>query len=126
VIAVSVVSPFLKFKNASKETIDASDELVAEIRFALMAAGGKLSKLLAKEAKADEREERRRYMESFSPIFVESLCRLTQATPEQKSRAEAGMRSILSNEMANFAPVEEEKTKPEEKIEDEGVDHDKE
>jgi DNA topoisomerase-6 subunit B len=28
IIAVSIVSPFIKFKNASKETIDASDELV--------------------------------------------------------------------------------------------------
>jgi DNA topoisomerase-6 subunit B len=32
IFAVSVVSPFIKFKNASKETIDASDELVEEIR----------------------------------------------------------------------------------------------
>ena len=32
VFAVSVVSPFIKFKNASKETVDASDELVEEIR----------------------------------------------------------------------------------------------
>ena len=31
VFAVSVVSPFIKFKNASKETIDGSEELVEEI-----------------------------------------------------------------------------------------------
>lgn len=34
VFAVSVTSPFIKFKNASKETIDASDELVDELRLA--------------------------------------------------------------------------------------------
>ena len=54
IIAVSVVSPFLKFKNASKETIDASDELVMEIRKALMKAGKNLSKHIRKEAKTQE------------------------------------------------------------------------
>ncbi|MGZ3804800.1 MAG: DNA topoisomerase VI subunit B, partial [Pseudobdellovibrionaceae bacterium] len=44
IFAVSVVSPFIKFKNASKETIDASEELVAEIRLALIQAGQKLSR----------------------------------------------------------------------------------
>ena len=44
IIAVSVVSPFIKFKNASKETIDASEELVEEIRRALMQAGQRLSR----------------------------------------------------------------------------------
>ena len=41
VFAISVTSPFIKFKNASKETIDASDELVEEIRRALDAGWAK-------------------------------------------------------------------------------------
>ena len=49
IMAVSVVSPFLKFKNASKETIDASDELVEEIRKALQKAGQRLSRHLNRE-----------------------------------------------------------------------------
>jgi DNA topoisomerase-6 subunit B len=51
VIAISLVSPFIKFKNASKETIDASEELVEEIRRALMQAGQKLSRHIKKEFK---------------------------------------------------------------------------
>ena len=43
IIAVSVVSPFIKFKNASKETVDASDELVEEIRRTLIQAGQRLT-----------------------------------------------------------------------------------
>src|SRR5690606_24097342 len=58
IVAVSVVSPFIKFKNASKETIDTSDELVEEIRRALMQAGQKLSRHLKRESKAAELEER--------------------------------------------------------------------
>src|SRR5262249_7987443 len=49
IIAVSVVSPFIKFKNASKETIDGSEELVEEIRRALIQAGQKLSKHIRQE-----------------------------------------------------------------------------
>ena len=56
VFAVSVVSPFIKFKNASKETIDSSDELVEEIRRALMQAGQKLSRHIRKEEKEADLE----------------------------------------------------------------------
>jgi DNA topoisomerase-6 subunit B len=58
VIAVSVVSPFIKFKNASKETIDASDELLCEIRLALIQAGQKLSKHIKKEVKQADLENK--------------------------------------------------------------------
>ncbi|OFZ84576.1 MAG: DNA topoisomerase VI subunit B, partial [Bdellovibrionales bacterium RIFOXYD1_FULL_44_7] len=54
IVAVSVVSPFIKFKNASKETIDASDELVEEIRRTLIQAGQRLSKHIRREVKANE------------------------------------------------------------------------
>ena len=37
-MAISVISPFIKFKNASKETIDASDELDAKKLGGLCAA----------------------------------------------------------------------------------------
>ena len=68
VFAVSVVSPFIKFKNASKETIDASEELVEEIRRALMQAGQKLSRHIRKEFKeADLERLRMRMAMDFSP-----------------------------------------------------------
>ena len=78
IIAVCVVSPFIKFKNASKETIDASDELVEEIRLALIQAGQRLSKYIRREDKANELEEKIRHIEQFGPILVEGLCRITQ------------------------------------------------
>src|SRR4029078_12004256 len=70
IIAVSVVSPFIKFKNASKETIDGSVEWVKEIRRALVQSGQKLSKHIRKEAKANELEEKIRHIEQFGPILV--------------------------------------------------------
>jgi DNA topoisomerase-6 subunit B len=80
IIAVSVVSPFIKFKNASKETIDASDELVEELRRALIQAGQKLSKHIRREDKANELEEKLRHIEQFCPILRFVLCHLcTQA-----------------------------------------------
>ena len=98
IIAVSVVSPFIKFKNASKETIDASDELVEEIRRALIQAGQKLSKHIRREVKANELEEKIRHIEQFCPILVEGLCRITKATAARKKKAEDGLVKILGRD----------------------------
>jgi DNA topoisomerase-6 subunit B len=98
IIAVSVVSPFIKFKNASKETIDASDELVEEIRRALIQAGQKLSKHIRKEAKANELEEKLKHIEQFCPILVEGLCRITKAPAARKKKAEDGLVKLLGRD----------------------------
>ncbi|HLE00800.1 MAG TPA: DNA topoisomerase VI subunit B [Bdellovibrionota bacterium] len=98
IIAVSVVSPFIKFKNASKETVDASEELVEEIRRALIQAGQRLSKHLRRETKANELEEKLRHIEQFCPILVEGLCRITKAPETRKKRAEDGLIKILGRD----------------------------
>ena len=98
IIAVSVVSPFIKFKNASKETIDASDELVAEIRLCLIQAGQKLSKHIRREDKANDLEEKIRHIEQFGPILVDGLCRITSANEARKKRAEDGLLKLLGRE----------------------------
>lgn len=98
IIAVSVVSPFIKFKNASKETIDASEELVEEIRRALIQAGQKLSKHLRREVKANELEQKLRHIEQFCPILVEGLCRISKAPATRKKKAEDGLIKILGRD----------------------------
>jgi DNA topoisomerase-6 subunit B len=98
IIAVSVVSPFIKFKNASKETIDASDELVAELRLALIQAGQKLSKHIRRESKANELEEKIRHIEQFGPILVEALCRICAAPEIRKKKAEDGLMKLLGRD----------------------------
>ena len=98
IVAVSVVSPFIKFKNASKETIDASDELVEEIRRTLIQAGQRLSKHIRREVKANELEERMKHIEQFCPILVSGLCRITNATEARKKRAEDGLVKLLGRD----------------------------
>ncbi len=98
IFAVSIVSPFIKFKNASKETIDASDELVEEIRRTLMQAGQRLSRHIKREDKAAELEEKIRHIEQFGPILVQGLCRITQASDARKQKAEEGLRKILGRD----------------------------
>lgn len=100
VFAVSVVSPFIKFKNASKETIDASDELVEEIRRALMQAGQKLSRHIRKEHKEADLERKLQHIEQFGPILVEGLVRLTGSSEQRKKRAEEGLRKMLGRDTA--------------------------
>lgn len=98
IIAVSIVSPFIKFKNASKETIDASEELVEEIRRALIQAGQKLAKHIRREDKANELEEKIRHIEQFGPILVEGLVRITGASVARKKAAEDGLMKLLGRE----------------------------
>ena len=98
IIAVSVVSPFLKFKNASKETIDATDELVTEIRKALMKAGQSLSRHIKKEAKTQELENKIKHIEKFGPVLVNTLCRILGASEAKKKKAEEGIEKILGRD----------------------------
>ena len=112
VFAVSITSPFIKFKNASKETIDASEELVAEIRLALMQAGQKLSRHIKKESKEADLERKLAHIEQFGPILVEGLARIIGASDARKKKAEEGLRKLLGRDSsAAIAELEEAESK---------------
>jgi DNA topoisomerase-6 subunit B len=98
VFAVSVTSPFIKFKNASKETIDASDELVEELRLALIQAGQKLSRHIKAENKAADLERKISHIEKFGPILVEGLARLSGANDTRKKKATEGLNKLLGRD----------------------------
>ena len=112
VFAVSLVSPFIKFKNASKETIDASEELVEEIRRTLMQAGQKLSRHIKKEFKEADLERKLAHIEQFGPILVECLVRLTKSNDTRKKKAEEGLKKLLGRDSQEaIADLEEASTK---------------
>ncbi|MCB0390244.1 MAG: DNA topoisomerase VI subunit B [Bdellovibrionales bacterium] len=98
IFAVSVTSPFIKFKNASKETIDASDELVEELRLALMRAGQKLSRHIKRENKAADLERKIQHIEKFGPILVEGLAKIAHASDARKRKAEEGLERLLGRD----------------------------
>ncbi len=98
VFAISVTSPFIKFKNAAKETIDGSEELVEEIRRALMQAGQKLSRHIRRESKEADLERKISHIEQFGPILVEYLVRITGAKDSRKKKAEEGLRKLLGRD----------------------------
>lgn len=103
IVAVSVVSPFIKFKNASKETIDASDELVEELRRAMMQTGQRLSRYLAREHKAGELEQRVQHIEQFGPVLIETLARILGASEDRKEKAFTGLAKILEKDTKGIA-----------------------
>jgi DNA topoisomerase-6 subunit B len=112
VFAVSVVSPFIKFKNASKETIDASEELVEEIRRALMQAGQKLSRHIKHEMKEADLERKLAHIEQFGPILVEKLVAISGANDARRKKAEDGLKKILGRDSeAALSDLEEAQTK---------------
>lgn len=98
IVAVSVVSPFIKFKNASKETIDGSEELLEELRRALIQAGQKLSRHLNRENREADLESKIQHIEKFAPILVECLVRIAGADSTRKKAAEDGLMRLLGRE----------------------------
>jgi DNA topoisomerase VI subunit B len=100
IVAVSVVSPFIKFKNASKETVDASDELVEEIRRTLIQAGQRLSKHIRREIKEADLEKKRQHIEMFAPILVDGACRITKSPKARRAKALEGLAKILGRDAA--------------------------
>lgn len=100
IMAISVVSPFIKFKNASKETVDASDELVEEIRRTLIQAGQRLSKYIRREAKEADLEKKRQHIEMFAPILVDGACRITKSPKSRREKALEGLAKILGRDAA--------------------------
>ncbi|HSA60313.1 MAG TPA: DNA topoisomerase VI subunit B [bacterium] len=100
IVAVSVVSPFIKFKNASKETVDASDELVEEIRRTLIQAGQRLSKHIRRETKEADLEKKRQHIEMFAPILVDGACRITKSPKARRAKALEGLAKILGRDAA--------------------------
>ncbi|HMN67090.1 MAG TPA: DNA topoisomerase VI subunit B, partial [Bdellovibrionales bacterium] len=101
VFAVSVTSPFIKFKNASKETIDGSDDLIEEIRRALMQAGQKLSRHIRAEGKAADLERKISHIEKFGPILVEGLARIVEAPKSRVTKAEEGLKKLLGRDASS-------------------------
>jgi DNA topoisomerase-6 subunit B len=101
VFAVSVTSPFIKFKNASKETIDGSDDLVDEIRRSLMQAGQKLSRHIRAEDKAADLERKIQHIEKFGPVLVQGLARITGANKTREARAEEGLKKLLGRDASS-------------------------
>jgi DNA topoisomerase-6 subunit B len=101
VFAVSVTSPFIKFKNASKETIDGGEDLVEEIRRTLMQAGQKLSRHIRAEYKAADLERKISHIEKFGPILVEGLARIVGAPKARIERAEVGLQKLLGRDASS-------------------------
>ncbi|KHD87641.1 MAG: DNA topoisomerase VI subunit B [Bdellovibrio sp. ArHS] len=127
IFAVSVVSPFIKFKNASKETIDASEELVAEIRLALIQAGQRLSRHIKKEVKEADLERKLAHIEQFGPILVEGLARIINAPESRKKKAEEGLKKLLGRDseeaIADLEAAESKLLEQKKREKKKGIDH---
>lgn len=98
VLAISIVSPFMKFKNASKETIDGGDELLEEIRLALIQVGQRLSKHIKAEQKSQDLQAKIKHIEQFVPIIIKSLINIGNEKESRKKKLELGLRKILGKD----------------------------
>ena len=100
VISVSVVSPAMKFTNAAKECIsgDLDGELYEEVRLALINCGQKLAKFVKKEAKEEDLERKRQYIEMFAPILIDCLFDLSGQPKSRRNNIEKGLAKLLGRD----------------------------
>jgi DNA topoisomerase-6 subunit B len=98
VFCVSIISPFIAFKNASKETIDAEEELLEEVRRTLIQAGQKLAKFVKKEEKEEDLERKRLYIEQFAPILINCLFEISEEPQSRRAKIQKGLSKILGRD----------------------------
>ncbi|HVO30681.1 MAG TPA: hypothetical protein VMV18_08090, partial [bacterium] len=74
------------------------DELVEEIRRALIQVGQKLSRHIRHEEKAADMEEKLRHIEMFGPILVSTLVRILKAPKSREKAATDGLAKLLGRD----------------------------
>jgi DNA topoisomerase-6 subunit B len=79
--------------------VDASDELVEEMRRALMQVGQRLSRHIRKESREADLEEKLRHIEQFGPILVDGLCRIVGAPDTRRKKAMEGLERLLGRDV---------------------------
>ncbi len=75
-----------------------------------MQAGQKLSRHIKKEFKEADLERKLSHIESFGPILVESLVRITKSNDARRKRAEEGLKKLLGRDSKDLKADLEEAT----------------
>lgn len=76
-VFVNLISAYVPYTSAGKQSIAGEEEIVKEIRLALMDVGRRLDRYLSGKRKRGERELRRRAFEKYIPPIAEALSGLT-------------------------------------------------
>ncbi|MFH1450448.1 MAG: DNA topoisomerase VI subunit B [archaeon] len=81
-IFINIVSTHVPYTSAGKQAVAEEDEIVAEVRFALMQIGRILQKYLSGKRKAAERDAKKKMFERYVPETAKAVSKLSGDKPE--------------------------------------------
>ncbi len=83
-VTVNIISSHIPYTSAGKQAISGEDEIMNELRFALMDAGRKLKSHLSGVRRDKLRDERRAIFEKYIPEVAESLSKLSGSATKKE------------------------------------------
>ncbi len=123
-VFVNLVSTHVPYTSAGKQSIADDEEIIKEIKFALMDVGRKFESYYSKKRKASEKEARRQILLKYSTELAAGLAKLANKDEkkvlndlikliEDKLKLDAEMEALEEGEIEEEIPVEEEFEKEE-------------
>ncbi len=95
VVFVHIASVWVPFTSESKEAIASYDEILEELRLALMEAGRKLGIHVRKGRKLASEFKKRNYIEMYIPHVVEALKDILDLDDKEVAKATTNLASVL-------------------------------
>ncbi|MFH1424983.1 MAG: DNA topoisomerase VI subunit B [archaeon] len=108
-VFINLVSTHVPYTSAGKQAIAEEDEVVAEVRFALMQIARTLQKFLSGKRRASERNAKKKLFEKYIPETAKAISKLSGAKEEDlRKNLEKIVLDRFGKEFAGGEPEEEE------------------
>jgi len=94
-ILIHIASVWVPFTSESKKAVAHYDEILKEMRLALMEVGRKLATHLRKRKRLADAERKRSYIEKYIPQIGIALQQILELSDQQRGKAEVKLADIL-------------------------------
>lgn len=111
-LVVNIISTYIPYTSAGKQSIAEDSDIVNEVRFALMELGRKFQLFHAHKRRSLEREQKKQILLKYSTELISALVKLANSKEEEKLRQE--LQKLIEERIAGMELEEE--TKEEEEL----------
>ena len=115
-VLVNFTSVYVPYTGAGKEAISDEEEIIKEIRLALMDTGRRLGSYVAGKLRESEKEKKRRNLEIYTPLVAEALADILK---KDEKKIEKKLMDIIEKKYTEVDEETEEEKKEEKKEEKE-------
>ncbi len=115
-VLVNFTSVYVPYTGAGKEAISDEEEIIKEIRLALMDTGRRLGSYVAGKMRESEREKKKKNLEIYTPLVAEALADILK---KDKERIQKKLLEIIEKKYSEIEEESEEEKKEEKEEEKE-------